>query len=94
MLSLTVIEEHIADLEDRETTYSNCEKLACLYIVRDHLKAETESSRTSTASDDSVYNAVKSLDYEEVRDALASALKIIKTMHPAMYEEMMAKLQE
>lgn len=38
MVSIETIEEEILDLEKRDTSYAVCERLAWLYIVRDHLK--------------------------------------------------------
>lgn len=40
MIDIAVVEDEIAALEaETETTYDICERLACLYTVRDHLKA-------------------------------------------------------
>lgn len=41
MVSIETIEEEILDLEKRDTSYAVCERLAWLYIVRDHLKKPT-----------------------------------------------------
>lgn len=40
MLDLTLIENTIQELENSDTTFNNCEKLASLYIVREHQKNE------------------------------------------------------
>lgn len=41
MIDIAVVEDEIAALEaETETTYDICERLACLYTVRDHLKAK------------------------------------------------------
>ena len=43
MLDMREIENTIEMLENGETTFANCEKLASLYIVREHLQTdETE----------------------------------------------------
>lgn len=50
MLNIKEIHEEIAKLENCDcTTYPVCEKLAILYIVRDHYKAPTEA-QTPTAA--------------------------------------------
>lgn len=41
MVSIETIEEEILNLEKRDTSYAVCERLAWLYIVRDHLKKPT-----------------------------------------------------
>lgn len=41
MIDIAVVEDEIAALEaETETTYDICERLACLYTVRDHLKVK------------------------------------------------------
>lgn len=39
-MDILEITNTIAELEGRETTFANCEKLASLYIVRDNLSAD------------------------------------------------------
>ena len=43
MLNLTELINSIQELESGPTTYSNCSKLASLYIVRDHLNPDYQS---------------------------------------------------
>lgn len=55
MIDIAVVEDEIAAVEaETETTYDICERLACLYTVRDHLKAkqhdESKSSEFLTAA--------------------------------------------
>ena len=45
MVSIEIIEEEILDLEKRDTSYAVCERLAWLYIVRDHLKSLLQTIR-------------------------------------------------
>lgn len=42
MLNIEEINNTIEKLENEETTYSNCSKLANLYIVRDHIKTNSD----------------------------------------------------
>ena len=55
MIDMAVVEDGIAALEaETETTYDICERPACLYTVRGHLKAkrhdESKSSEFPTAA--------------------------------------------
>ena len=52
MLSLETVEQEILELEKRDTTYAVCERLAWLYVVRDHMTGEPahEASVTSAMS--------------------------------------------
>ncbi|MCH5211010.1 MAG: hypothetical protein J1F01_08625 [Oscillospiraceae bacterium] len=52
MLNLEEINSTIKKLEDGETTFANCEKLAALYTVRKHFKGEEKQSRDSDMGDD------------------------------------------
>ena len=42
MIDLREIEKTIAELKQGKTTFENCERLASLYIVRDHLKEQSQ----------------------------------------------------
>lgn len=49
MIDIAVVEDEIAALEaETETTYDICERLACLYTVRDHLKAKQHDESKSS----------------------------------------------
>ena len=48
MLNIKEIEEEIKKLENSETTYRNCEKLAILYIVKDHYNSKKSASPNTT----------------------------------------------
>ena len=51
MLDMQEIEDTIHKLEEcGDTTYSTCQKLAILYIVRDHYKGEMEKSSSMSSS--------------------------------------------
>lgn len=43
-MDITEINNAILELENGETTYAACDKLAMLYTVRDHLTQETRTS--------------------------------------------------
>ena len=44
MLDIEEINKEIEKLENRETSYSVCEKLAVLYTVRDHMMKNKNTS--------------------------------------------------
>lgn len=70
MLDLKEINEEIAKLEAGKTCYPNCERLAWLYIVRDHLKGTGRSAHTAMAVWDNEPHAVN----RETADKWASSL--------------------
>lgn len=48
MISIETLEKTILEHESKDTTYANCEKLAWLYIVRDHLANYEKTTETSS----------------------------------------------
>lgn len=52
MLDLELVENTIKELENSDTTYNNCEKLASLYIIKDyHSKDTVQDEVTKELSD-------------------------------------------
>ena len=47
-MNIQEIENTITELETSDTTFSNCQKLASLYIVRHYYKGEPQSKMNST----------------------------------------------
>lgn len=57
MISKDEIDRAILEHEAKDTTYANCERLAWLYIVRDHI-TPSEQKDTANAIDKITYEAV------------------------------------
>lgn len=53
------ISETIEELENSDTTYENCMKLASLYIVMDKFKSDTETKLNDLTPQYRMYTAVK-----------------------------------
>ena len=49
MIDINEINEEIKKLENSETCYKVCEKLAMLYTVRDHYKNDTVTNASNMA---------------------------------------------
>ena len=56
IISIDEVNKTIIELEQHDTTYATCEKLAWLYIVKDHIDA-THVSTTSAPRDESAQSA-------------------------------------
>ena len=56
MISIDEVNKTILELEQHDTTYATCEKLALLYIVKDHIDA-THAPTTSAPRDESTTSA-------------------------------------
>ena len=94
MVSVDELDKAILEHEAKDTTYANCERLAWLYIVRDHLTAhKTEQKAAVSAIGESEFlRAVSGKDPAKawlVVDELVSATKVLC---PKMYEAFIEKL--
>lgn len=88
MLDLTLIEGEIRALETEATDYATCERLACLYTVRDHLKQPIKSGGSE------FLKACNGKDVREVLAIIDELMEVTAVLHPAAYREIMGKLKE
>ena len=96
MIDLEEIEREINKLEARgETTYSMCERLSWLYVVRDHLAPpEGREPVTVRASGSSEFlRIVDGADYSRVLDVLDEHMEALQAVYPKEYNAVIAKLR-
>ena len=92
MISLEEVEKTILDLEARDTTYAVCERLAWLYIVRDHL-APAPSARYITTSQSSEFlTLAQEKDCSEVWDIIDEHMECVKLVFPKQYDMIIGKI--
>ncbi len=96
MISLETVENDIAELEKRDTCFATCERLAWLYIVRDHLKGYNVSPEAVIALNGSseFLQAVNGKNPERIMPIMDELAEAIKTLHPRMYSELMEKVKD
>lgn len=98
MVSIETIEEEILDLEKRDTSYAVCERLAWLYIVRDHLKKHTvdatatEPRITDELTGSEFLKAASSVDYAALMGVLDKHMECIKAVCPKEYGVVMSQI--
>lgn len=94
MVSLETIEREISELEARETTYKLCERLAWLYIVRDHLMQKYGmASVPSHLSGSEFLDACDGVDYARLMDVLDEHMTALSVVHPKEYESVMDRIK-
>ena len=95
MVSLDVIEREIRELEARgETTYAQCERLAWLYVCRDHLVPETdERRRTQRLGGSEFLEACSGVGYPALMQVLDEHMQAIRTVYPREYERVMTSVR-
>lgn len=98
MVSIETIEGEILDLEKRDTSYAVCERLAWLYIVRDHLKKPTvdatamEPRITGELTGSEFLKAASSVDYAALMGILDKRMECIKAVCPKEYGVVMSQI--
>lgn len=101
MISLDAIETEIYDLESRgDTTYSLCERLAWLYIVRDHIRAGNSGvaalsgNRTGYMNGSEFLELCSDVDFAELMRIFDDHMTAIKIVAPKEYQSVMRKISE
>ena len=109
MKNCEIIEKEIAELEARQIDYSVAQKLAWLYIVRDHIKqpknyqAAMEEPAESTEMRDIVLSSsegsefmrvIEGKDLDCVLAVIDETMDTLQTTLPRIYNGMMSKLRE
>ena len=96
MISLETIEREIDELESRETSYKQCERLSVLYTVRDHLLPTKADETTAQLSGSEFLEACSSVSYPalmRILDEHMSALAIVQPREYASVIERVRSLQ-
>lgn len=95
MIDLEKIEREIDELEARgDTTYSLCERLSWLYIVRDHLRPVREDTRlTQQLFGSEFLDATSNVPYPMLMSILDEHMEALKVVQPREYESIMNKIR-
>ena len=89
MIDVGVIEDEIAAIEaEDETTYETCERLACLYTVRDHLKAKSDAGKSGASEFLTLAVGVPVQDLMKVIDEhMEAIINLIKKYEPQLMKD-------
>ena len=98
MISIAEIEAAIKEAESRETSYSNCARLADLYICRDHLI--THSAPQPPNGDEKVSRGSRSRFMQSAEktpsvtlwEVLDEVFAVIEVTNPGLYNAAMSRL--
>ena len=94
MISLEELEKTIIELESRDTTFATCERLAWLYIVRDHLTNTKPTGKSPDYLGQSEFLQVAAgIDIQYLLGVLDEHLEAIKMLYPKEYEAIIIKLK-
>lgn len=79
MIDLQIIENEIETLKNEEATYNTCQKLACLYIVRDNLAKEKESDSSD------FIRACAGVPTDKLLEIINEHMEAVEVVYPAEY---------
>ena len=86
-MNLDTVNKAIRELERLEPTYQTCQKLASLYIVRDHQMNNTASAVSAVIDDDSDFiKLAKSKPIGEVLAILSGHMDAVRVLYPQEYD--------
>lgn len=97
MIDKEAIDKAILELEENDTTYSNCERLAWLYIVRDHIPTQTTQTQPSERQklgDTEFLRAANGKSASGVLQILDELMEATKVLHPRMYDQVISRLKD
>ena len=96
MISLEQISGEIAALEEEKPTYVSMQKLANLYIVRDHMILEPVKTVTQDyvtgVSDSEFSKAISGKSVSEVMKIVDELMDTIMVVNPKLYDSVLRKL--
>lgn len=102
MISLEEITGEIAALEAEKPTFVSMQKLASLYIVRDHMvigaKQAAEPAPVSDVlpdmGDSEFFQAIAGKNASEVWEIVNETMDTLKIMEPRLYAGVLRKIQQ
>lgn len=98
MVSLEEIQKEIIELEKKDTCYAVCERLAWLYVVRDHLapskpQKPQDPATVATNGESDFLKACNGVEVEKVLPVLDELMDTINVMNPKAYKTIVDKIK-
>lgn len=94
--NLEIIIDEIEKLESQPMSYSVADKLATLYIVRDHSlpKESFPKGITPELNGNEFFEAVSNVDITELLDVLNEHMTVVQLLLPKEYEALVQKIKD
>lgn len=94
MLNVDEIDRTILDLETKhDTSYATCEKLAWLYIVKDHIIQPVASRNAPQGHGSEFMEVISGKDEEALFGVLNEHIEAIRILHPKEYSALIQKIK-
>lgn len=94
MISKEEIDRTILELEQKDTTFATCERLAWLYIVRDHITGQQQAQPQplDVSGSSEFLQVVDGRNSVEVWMILDDLMDTVKTLTPNVYNEVIRRI--
>ena len=101
-MDITEVEKEIRRYEAEKTTWSNCEKLAILYTVKDHLREDTKMISpprepmpmySYAAPRSEFVEAASTVPLETLLSVMDNHMEAIKVLYPKEYASVVRQLR-
>ncbi len=99
MIDLEEIERTIDDIEHtHDTTFRTCERLAWLYVCRDHLREQTSpeakvSTEVAALGGSDFLDACDGIPYGLLMQVINEHMQVIRTLYPKEYASLVARIR-
>lgn len=95
MISLETIEREISEIEAKsDTTYRTCERLAWLYVVRDHLRPRGNDDKTQWMTGSEFLDACSDVSYPRLMKVLDEHMSALAVVNPREYSSVMRRIAD
>lgn len=96
MINKDEIDRAILEHEAKDTTYANCERLAWLYIVRDHISGQAQKQPVALdiSGDSDFMKLINGKDSVKVFSLIDELMTSIRIIQPNLYTAVIQKIQE
>lgn len=94
MISKEEIDRTILELEQKDTTFATCERLAWLYIVRDHLTGQQQAQPQplDVSGSSEFLQLVDGCDSHAVWYVMDDLMDTVNTLLPNVYNEVLRRI--
>lgn len=95
MINPEELDKEILMLEKKDTTYANCERLAWLYIVRDHITGQSTTQPTplDISGDSEFLQAVDGKDSVAVWSVMDELMDTMRVNNHRAYNYILEKIK-
>lgn len=95
VIDLETIERTIQEIEaTKDTTYHTCERLAWLYVCRDHLVPQRKDERTQWMSGSEFLELASGVSYPELMRILDEHMSALAVVQPREYESVLQRIKD